>query len=453
MRVASALERRSRRVPTLSLWKRAPIACGLAVGLATTVSGLAATPSAAQGRTADAAVTTLNFWGTIGETYYSSAISEYEKLNPGIKIVYHIFPFDALDTVISSHMSTHDSSYAVYEVDEPRALEFASKGWLVPMDAATTAEVTKDVPSEQLGEVEYQGKPWALPLSTSTQLLYYNKKLLAQAGVTPPPSGATQGWTWQQLFAAATKVHQVTGKAGLLFEQVNRIYQLQPLPQGLGGGPGVTGANGLTPSLDNPGWIQAMEWYQNCFKSGITPLSVSATETVPDWKDGNAGFFWGGPWNYFPTVKAGLSFGVASTPHWAGHATVVPTDSWAIGVNPYSPLRSQALAFAKFVALNPTGATDLMEDSGGAGEPGNPPADKVALAKYWPLWPAPVASLMKYELYNESIHRAHTLGWVQYELVVEQAFSSIADGSSVKTVLANAQSTLTEDFAALKAES
>ena len=202
MRVASALERRSRRVPTLSLWKRAPRACGLAVGLATAVSVLAATPSAAQGRTADAAVTTLNFWGTIGETYYSSAISEYEKLNPGIKIVYHIFPFDVLDTVISSHMSTHDSSYAVYEVDEPRALEFASKGWLVPMDAATTAEVTKDVPSEQLGEVEYQGKPWALPLSTSTQLLYYNKKLLAKAGVTPPPIGATQGWTWQQLFAA-----------------------------------------------------------------------------------------------------------------------------------------------------------------------------------------------------------------------------------------------------------
>jgi ABC-type glycerol-3-phosphate transport system substrate-binding protein len=90
---------------------------------------------------ADTTVTTLNFWGEEAPGYYSSAFSEYEQLNPGIKIVYHLFPSDAFDTVIASHMATHDSSYAVYEVDEPRTLEFANKGWLVPMDAATMADL------------------------------------------------------------------------------------------------------------------------------------------------------------------------------------------------------------------------------------------------------------------------------------------------------------------------
>jgi multiple sugar transport system substrate-binding protein len=402
---------------------------------------------------ADTTVTTLNFWGEEAPGYYSSAFSEYEQLNPGIKIVYHLFPSDAFDTVIASHMATHDSSYAVYEVDEPRTLEFANKGWLVPMDAATMADLNADVPADQLGEIEYRGKAYALPLTTSTQLLYYNKKVLAQAGVTPPPSSPTQGWTWQQLFTAATKIHKVTGKTGLLFEQVNQIYQLQPLPQGLGGGPGVTGTNGLTPDLDNAAWIQAMDWYQSCFTSGITPTSTTPEETRSVWDAGDAGFFWGGPWNYFPNIKQGLSFGVASTPHWAGHATEVPTDSWAVGVNPYSPLQSQGLALINWLALTSTGSTNLMQHSAiSGGGPGNPPANKAALAKYWPSWPAPVAAIMKYQLNNESIHRALSLGWTQFETVVGQAFSSIADGSNVKAVLANAQSTLTEDFAALKTQ-
>ena len=110
------------------------------------------------------------------------------------------------------------------------------------------------------------------------------------------------------------------------------------------------------------------------------------------------------------------------------------------------------MKFIQWLALSNAGSVNLMEHSGGAGSPGNPPANTVALAKYWPLWPAPVASLIKYQLYHQSVHRAHTLGWVQYELVVEQAFQSIADGSNVKAVLANAQSTLTEDFAALKTQ-
>ena len=405
---------------------------------------------------------TLNFWGTESASYYGPAIAKYEHLNPGIKVVYHVFPFDDLDTVISTHMETHDGSYAVYEVDEPRTEEFASRGWLVPMNASTVAQLKKTVPAEQLGEVSWNSSVWSLPLTTSTQLLFYNKALLTQAHVPFPGIKVSQGLTWQQLYAEALKVHKSTGKAGLLFDQVNRIYQLQPLPQGLGGGPGVTGPNGLTANVDNAAWVKSMKWYQTCFTSGVTPKSINASETESYFASGQAGFFWGGPWNYYPFLSSKAitkdGMGVAPTPHWAGHATVVPTDSWSVGVNPYSPLRAQGMAFAKWLALTPTGTITLMEHSGngsviGAGAkpaPGNPPASLLALGKYWELWPSAVANLMKYQIYNQSIHRAHTLGWVQYETVIESAFLSIADGSNVQAVLNNAQSQLTSDFSAVK---
>ena len=401
---------------------------------------------------------TLNFWGTEAASYYNPAIAAYEKLNPSIKVVYHVFPFDDLDTIISSHMSTHDSSYAVYEVDEPRAEEFAGRGWLVPVTSPSLDELQKIVAPEQLSEVTFNGKVWALPLITSTQLLYYNKTLLAKAGVTPPPLNVNARWTWQELYAAALKVHQKTGEAGLYYEQTNRIYQLQPLPQGLGGGPGVTGPQGLTADVDNAAWIQAMEFYQQCFTSGVTPKSVNAEETVPDFEAGDAGFIWAGPWDYYPIMGTkGLSVGIAPTPHWPGRPAETPTDSWAVGVNPYSPYKSQGMAFVKWLGLSNLGATTLMQYSGTAGGgtgkfPGNPPANLAALAAYWKLWPTPLANLMKYELSHTAIHRAHTIGWVQFETVIEQAFTSISDGSNVKAVLANAQANLTEDFSAIKSQ-
>lgn len=451
------VKRDERRRLRTTLRAAVPAACGLgllASALAPPASGIAG----ASVRHARSAVT-LNFWGTEPTAYYASAIKEYEKAHPSVKVVYHLFPFDSLDTVITSHLSTHDGSFALYEVDEPRAYEFASKGWLVPVTSPNRAALQKTIPAEQLGEVEYHNKIYALPLTTSTQLLFYNKALLAKAHVTPPPGGVNQGITWQQLYADALKVHKATGKAGLLFDQVNRIYQLQPLPQGLGGGNGVKGKDGLTPAVDNPGWIKAMQWYQKNFTSGVTPKSLNATETESAFMAGTAGFFWGGPWNYYPFTRTkGLKIGVAATPHWAGHPTEVPTDSWAVGVNPYSPYKTQAMAFAKWLALSNAGAMNLMEHSGnssgtGVTSPGNPPANLVALNKYWHLWPTQVANIMKYQLAHQSIHRAHTLGWVQYELVIEQAFSSIADGSNVKTVLANAESTLKSDFSQISANS
>jgi multiple sugar transport system substrate-binding protein len=395
---------------------------------------------------------TINMFGTIGLYYYKYDFAAYEKTHPGIKFVYHSFPFDSFDTVISSHMETHDDSYSFYEVDEPRVPQFATKGWLTPITSPSQPELAKLLLGEQLTEVTYNNKVVALPESTSTQFLYYNKDLLAKAHITPPPLNVNARWTWPQLYEAALAVKNATGKAGLLFEQVNRIYQLQPLPQGLGGGPGVSGPQGLTPNVDNAAWIAAMEWYQKCFTSGVTPKSVSAEETEPTFAAGDAAFFWGGPWDYYTFVgQKGLSFGVAPQPHWAGHPAMTPTDSWALGLNPYGPYQPEALDFIEYLLLSTPGSLIQLHHSSTGGGPGNPPANLASLEEYYKLWPAAIGDLIKYELSNTAIHRARSLGWVQFETAIEDAFASISDGSSVKAALANAQSTLKDSFSQIAA--
>jgi multiple sugar transport system substrate-binding protein len=400
---------------------------------------------------------TLNFYGTENATYYNGDIAAFDKANPNVTIKYHIFPFDSLDNVLTSRLQTHDNSFSLYEVDEPRIPQFASKGWLVPFTSPDHATLAKTLLAEQLDESTYNGKVWALPMETSTQFLYYNKKLLQQAGVTPPSSTPNGRWTWDQLQSAAQKVHEKTGKDGILFEQSNRIYQMQPITDGLGGGPGVTGKDGLTPDVSNAAWIKGMNWYSNLVKTGITPKSETANTTEPEFASGGAAFFVGGPWDYYPYLHAkGLSFGIGAQPYWSGHAPQTPTDSWALGVNPYGPNQDIAKKFIEFVTLNSQGALiQLQNSSGGSGGatngPGNPPANLVALKKYYTLWPAVAGSLIKYELNNTAVHRASSLGWVQFETVMDSTYQSIADGVSPSTALANAQSTLKSDFSQISA--
>jgi multiple sugar transport system substrate-binding protein len=437
-----------------SLAGAAALAISVVIASACSSSGSSGSGS---GSSSSGGKVTLNFYGTENAAYYNGDIAAFDKANPNVTIKYHIFPFDSLDDVLTSRLQTHDNSFSLYEVDEPRIPQFASKGWLVPFTSPDHATLSKDLLAEQLDEATYNGKVWALPMETSTQFLYYNKKLLQQAGVTPPSSSPSGRWTWDQLETAAQKVHQKTGKDGILFEQSNRIYQMQPITDGLGGGPGVTGKDGLTPDVDNAAWIQGMNWYSNLIKTGITPKSETANTTEPEFAAGGAAFFVGGPWDYYPYLHAkGLSFGIAAQPYWSGHAPQTPTDSWALGVNPYGPNQGIAKKFIEYVTLNSQGALiQLQNSSGGSGGstsgPGNPPANLVALKKYYTLWPAAAGNLIKYELNHTAVHRARSLGWVQFETVMDSTYQSIADGVKPATALANAQSTLKSDFSQISA--
>jgi multiple sugar transport system substrate-binding protein len=415
-------------------------------------SGTSGSSGPGSGTTKSGSTVTINMFGTIGLYYYQQNFDAYEKTHPNVKFQYHVFPFTSYDDVISSHMETHDGSYSLYEVDEPRIPQFTVKKWVVPITSPTRAQLSKLLLAEQLDEVTYNGEVVGLPESTSTQFLYYNKDLVNKAHLTAPPLNVAKRWTWPQLYDAAVSVQKATGKSGLLFDQVNLIYQLQPLPQGLGGGPGVTGPNGLTPDVDNAAWIAAMEWYQKCFTSGVTPKSLTTSaQTAAAFQSGDAGFFWGGPWHYYPFAKQkGLNFGVAPQPHWAGHPAMTPTDSWALGLNPYGSNQDVALDFMKDLLLTTPGALIQLRNSSTAGGPGNPPANLAALKEYYKLWPKSVGALIQYELSNTAVHRARSLGWVQFETAIESAFTSISDGSSVKAALSNAQSTLKDQFSQIQ---
>jgi multiple sugar transport system substrate-binding protein len=66
--------------------------------------------------------------------------------------------------------------------------QFASAGWVQDISDRVTDAITSDVPESALGAVRYNGKLYGMPWYNSSKHLFYNQKLLQDAGFDAPPA-------------------------------------------------------------------------------------------------------------------------------------------------------------------------------------------------------------------------------------------------------------------------
>ena len=85
-------------------------------------------------------------------------------------------------------LAAGDSSIDILAMDVDWTAEFASAGWIRPWTGANKLAVSKGVLPGPLRTATYQGKLWAAPINSNTELLWYRKDLIK----TPPK-------TWNQM--------------------------------------------------------------------------------------------------------------------------------------------------------------------------------------------------------------------------------------------------------------
>jgi multiple sugar transport system substrate-binding protein len=424
--------------------QRAQAGLGItALILAVTACGGGNSTSGAQGSAKKATLTFLNAQdpGT-----FDKVVAAFEKANPGIKIKLQTVPYDTLNSAVQSRVGGKDSSIDLYEVDEPRLAAFASRGYLIDLPDLRK-QASGKIDPKALAVTTYKGKQYAMPRWTSTQLLYFNKALLKKAKIPAPSSDPTKPMTWEQLTTEAKRAQSAGGaRWGFTFEQVDRYYQLQPLPESAGGGPGLTGAGLLTPDITNAGWVKAMSWYASTFKGGISPRGVSAEQTEPLFAGGNTAFFAGGPWNAALLDKAkGLDYGVAPFPIFSGGKDATSTGSWSVGISPFCKNQAAAKKFLSYMTIDPNGA--WLSSSR------NIPVQKSAYGKYLDQMRsqgtngADIAALIRNELAHNAVPRPTTVGYVDFETIMNQAFADIRNGSNPASRLQQATGELKRAFA------
>jgi len=92
--------------------------------------------------------------------------------------------------------------------------QFEAKAALAPIGPYLDASVSlsaADFYPEAMDVFQADGQQLCMPQNVSSLVLYYNLDLFEQAGVDPPPPN---GWTWDEMVAAATELTQDTDRDG-----------------------------------------------------------------------------------------------------------------------------------------------------------------------------------------------------------------------------------------------
>jgi ABC-type glycerol-3-phosphate transport system substrate-binding protein len=371
--------------------------------------------------------TTLTFVNAQDPGTFDKVIAAFQQANPTIKIKQQVVPFDDLNSTVQSRLGAKDSDIDLYDVDEPRLAAFAARGFLEPLDDLRQQAGDK-IDANALKITSYQGKQYAMPRWTSSQLLYFNKALLAKANIKAPSSAPATPVTWEQVTADGKKAQGAGAKYGLIFDQVDRYYQLEPLPASLGAGPGLTGPDLLQPDVANAGWTQAFGWYHDIFATGVAPRGINPEQTPALFASGSTAFFAGGPWNAAAFDKGkDLDYGVAPFPRFAQGKAATSTDSWSTGISPFSDAKDAAKKFLSYMTVDPTGATLTTSN--------NIPVQRQAFEKYLGDLKAKgaryaqIAEIIRYALANTSVSRPISVGYVDFESVINKAFADIRNGT------------------------
>jgi multiple sugar transport system substrate-binding protein len=406
----------------------------LTAGLA--AFGLALLSSTAQ------AQTVINFLTAEEPETFAAVIEAFQQAHPEYTVEHTSVPFENMNQQIEARIGGQDPGIDVYLVDTPRVPAYVSRGYLLELE--DMREAVEAVTNETARAVlEADGTLYALPLWTSTQLMFYNKDLLDAAGIEYPSSEESERLTVEEVTELARKAQEAGAEWGLIPEQIDRYYQLQAFFESAGAGPGLSGEGNMTPDLTSDKWIETAEWYRSLFEDGISPRGISVDQMSSVFTSGDVAFYIGGPWQFRPFTEAGINFGVAPVPAFEGGQPAVPTDSWGVGINPYAGDMEGARLFAEYITINPEGAGIISR-----GHP-IPPVNQTAYDAYiaeieqlYPAIGADARKIMTYELANHSVSRPRSVGYVAFEEVMNRAFSDIRNGAEVRPTLEQAQNQL-----------
>lgn len=101
---------------------------------------------------------------------------------------------------LARRITGNDDSLDIMAMDVVWTAEFAEAGWALPLSDDPAGQAEADAVADTLpGPLEtakWQGKLFAAPVTTNTQMLWYRPDLVA-----PPPP------TWDQMIAEATRLH------------------------------------------------------------------------------------------------------------------------------------------------------------------------------------------------------------------------------------------------------
>ena len=235
-------------------------------------------------------------------------------------------------------LAAGDSSIDMLAMDVDWTAEFASAGWIRPWTGANRAAVSKGVLAGPLKTATYNGRLWAAPINSNTELLWYRKDLVK----TPPK-------TWNQMINDAEQLAR-DGKPHYIEEQGAKyeglVVWFNSLVDSAGGG--IVGPGGKV--IVGPSTKIAAQIMKRLASSPAADPGLNTSEEGPGNNVFDAGqaafeinypFVWSGTQSTAPSIFKHM--GYAPFPEVTpGMAPKVSIGGYNLGVSAHSQHPQQA---------------------------------------------------------------------------------------------------------------
>ncbi|HCD83037.1 MAG TPA: ABC transporter substrate-binding protein [Agrobacterium sp.] len=193
-------------------------------------------------------------------------VSKFEAANPGTKVEIISLPWSEAFQKFATMVSAGDVP-DVMEMPDTWLSLYANNGMLESLEPYLAKWEHTAGLSERTLELgrDVKDTAYMLPYGFYLRAMFYNKKLLEQAGVKEPPK------TLDEFADASKKVAALPGKSG---------YCLRGGPGGLNGwvmfGASMAGSNEFftkdgTSTFDSPGWVKGLTYVIDLYKNGYAP--------------------------------------------------------------------------------------------------------------------------------------------------------------------------------------
>ncbi|MDT0264869.1 extracellular solute-binding protein [Streptomyces sp. DSM 44915] len=321
------------------------------IGTTAVLAALAVTATACGGDDGggDEGGSTVTFWDTSNETeaaVFEAVAKEFEDQHPDVTVEYVNVGFDDAQNRFKNAAGANEGP-DVMRTEVAWVADFASLGYLYPLDDTAALENQEDFLPEAWASTQYEGQTYAVPQVTDTLALFYNRSLLAEAGIEVPE-------TLDQIRQDAGALEEIGTTP--LYVRGDDPYWFLPFLYGEGGD--LVDADAQQVTIDSEAGVAAFEQMNDLVESG-----VAISDTTDGWENmmsafaaGDVAMMVNGPWAIADAQAAlGEDLGVAPVPGGAAQQGS-PLGGWNYGVYSGTPDADASFEFVKYMSSAETQA-------------------------------------------------------------------------------------------------
>ncbi|MFD6350102.1 extracellular solute-binding protein [Streptomyces roseolus] len=246
---------------------------------------------------------TVTWWdtSTVGseDKVFKKLAEDFTKKHPKVTVKYVNVPFGEAQNKFKNAAQSGSGAPDVIRSEVAWTPEFADLGYLAPLDGTAALKDQDDFLEQAAASTKYNGKTYAVPQVIDSMGIFYNKKILKEAGVEVPKSIA-------ELKTVSATIKEKTGKTGLYLRGDDPYWFLSFL---YGEGGDMVDAANKKVTFDDPAGVSAFKTVKDLVdsKAAITDATNGWDNMQAAFKDGKVAMMINGPWAVADTY-AGKEF-------------------------------------------------------------------------------------------------------------------------------------------------